>query len=79
MIDIFDRKVKAGYGSHVIYSDDRGKTWRRKDHSDYSCLTVLPDKSIGIFYGRDRYSKITFGRFTLEWLTRGKDSVKLDR
>ena len=29
VIDIFGRKVNAGYGSHVIYSDDRGKTWRR--------------------------------------------------
>ena len=191
VIDIFDRKVKAGYGSHVIYSGDHGRTWQRsepirpgcneiqvvelvdgtlmmnirsyqprglrsiststdggatwtkswqhkelpeptcrasflryttvedggnnrllfsnppnrldlrammtvkvsydegktwpisrliyKEHSDYSCLTVLPDKSIGIFYGRDRYSKLTFARFTLEWLTRGKDRVQIDR
>jgi sialidase-1 len=39
----------------------------------YSNLIVLPDKSIGCIYeGR---SGIAFKRFTLEWLTDGKDKV----
>ena len=42
----------------------------------YSCMTVLPDMSIGLFYERDRYQKISFARFDLDWLTDGEDSLK---
>jgi sialidase-1 len=37
---------------------------------------VLPDRSIGLLFERgDRspYERITFARFTLEWLTSGSD------
>ena len=62
-------------------SYDESKTWSvsrliYRTHSAYFCLTVLPDKSLGIFYGRDKYTKLTFGRFTLEWLTNDRDSVQ---
>ena len=35
----------------------------------YSDLVVLPDGSIGCLYERDNYHKITFARFSLDWLT----------
>lgn len=41
----------------------------------YSCLTVLPDGTIGCLYERglqSPYETITFARFSLDWL-RGKD------
>jgi sialidase-1 len=43
----------------------------------YSCLTVLPDSTIGCLYERGRqspYETIVFARFTLNWLSEGKDS-----
>jgi sialidase-1 len=42
----------------------------------YSSLVVLPDRSIGLLYERGErspYEKLVFARFTLEWLTEGKD------
>jgi len=67
----------------VRVSHDEGQTWPTSKTlhagpSGYSCLTVLPDLSIGCFYerGEKRYSeKITFARFTLEWLTDGADRL----
>jgi len=64
-------------------SYDEGKTWTysktlHKGPSAYSCMTVLPDGSIGILYERGEKSTrnlITFARFTLEWLTNGKDKL----
>ena len=61
----------------VRLSHDGGKTWAVSEllHSGpaaYSCLTVLPDRSIGCLYeGGDKhaYEKIIFARFSLEWLT----------
>jgi len=62
----------------VRLSYDEGKTWpvaKRiyQGGSAYSDLVVLPDGSIGCLWERDGYKKITFSRFTLEWLTDGKD------
>ena len=64
----------------VRLSYDEGASWPvsrllYKGLSAYSCLTVLPDMSIGCFYERDSYSKITFARFSLGWLTEGADCV----
>ncbi len=64
----------------VKLSYDEGKTWGvsrmiHKGSSAYSCLTILPDKSIGLFYERDGSSKITLANFTLAWLTGGKDKL----
>ena len=60
----------------VRVSRDDGKTWPLartlyEGPSAYSCLAVLPDKSIGCLYecGRtNAYEKITFARFPLGWL-----------
>ncbi len=60
----------------VRLSSDDGKTWpvARVIHEGpaaYSSLVVLPDRSVGLLYERgDRrpYERITFGRFSLDWL-----------
>ena len=62
----------------VRRSDDQGKTWpiARTIHegpSAYSCLTVLPDRSIGLLYeGGEKHSseRLIFARFTLPWLAK---------
>jgi sialidase-1 len=67
----------------VRLSYDEGGSWpiQRVLHSGpsaYSCLTVLPDLTIGCLYERGdqhTYEKITFARFTLDWLTEGQDTV----
>lgn len=68
----------------VRLSYDEGQTWPVSrlicaGHSAYSCLTVLPDKSIGLLYDRDHHAKVTFARFTLDWLSRGKDQQGVGR
>ncbi len=64
----------------IRLSYDEGKTWPvskllHDDPSAYSCLAVLPDGDIGCLYegGKTRYGEIVFARFSLEWLTDGKD------
>jgi sialidase-1 len=67
----------------VRLSYDEGKTWPvskvlNAGGSAYSCLTVLPDMQIGCLYENGRHraaEKVTFARFTLQWLTDGADSV----
>jgi len=59
---------------------DEGRTWRvsRTAHagsSAYSCLAVLPDRTIGLLYERDGYSRVTFARFDLAWLSNGADRL----
>jgi sialidase-1 len=68
----------------VRLSYDEGKTWPIAKRifagsAAYSCLTVLPDMTIGCLYERGErspYEKITLARFTLEWLTEGADHLK---
>ncbi len=67
----------------IRLSYDECKTWpvARTLHAGsaaYSCLVVLPDRSIGCLYERDDYTKVTFARFTLEWLTDGKDGLAIE-
>lgn len=65
----------------VKVSPDEGKTWPiakllHEGPAAYSCLTVLPDQTIGCLYERgdkSAYEKITFARCTLDWLTDGKE------
>jgi len=71
---------RGRHGITVKLSYDEGKTWGvsrmiYKGSSAYSCLVKLPDKSIGLLYERDGYGKITLARFTLDWLTGGKDKM----
>ena len=71
----------------VRISYDEGKTWSppKVVHSGpaaYSSLTVLHDGSIGLFYERGNIradEKITFAKFTLEWLTDGTDKLSENR
>jgi sialidase-1 len=67
----------------VRLSYDEGSTWpiARVVHEGpaaYSSLVVLPDRSLGLLFERgDRspYERISFARFTLEWLTAGRDRI----
>ena len=63
----------------VRVSRDDGKTWpvSRMLHEGptaYSCLTVLPDKSVGCLHecgSKNPYEKISFAWFPLAWIERG--------
>ena len=68
----------------VKMSYDEGKTWpvSRTIHtgpSAYSCMTILADGSIGLFYEhgdkKSPYEKMKFLRFSLAWLTDSKDKL----
>ena len=67
----------------VRVSYDEGISWpvSRVVHEGpaaYSSLVVLRDRSIGLLFERgDRsaYERISFARFTLNWLTDGKDDL----
>ena len=57
----------------VRVSTDDGQTWPvarviEPGPAAYSCLTVLPDRSIGCLYEVGRSDKIVMARFTLPWL-----------
>jgi sialidase-1 len=78
--DRFDMTVRISY--------DEGKTWPvakliKKGTGAYSCLTILPDGTIGLVYESgniygdvaEDYSWISFVRFNLEWLTNGQDHL----
>lgn len=64
----------------VRLSRDDGKTWPHAavlhaGPAAYSCLTVLPDGSVGCLYERGEknpYETITFARFDRAWLTAGQ-------
>ncbi len=66
----------------VRLSYDEGKTWPISktvwpNLAGYSCLAVLPDGSVGLFYEhglQHSTDQLAFVRFTLEWLTGGKDN-----
>ncbi|HEV8379697.1 MAG TPA: sialidase family protein, partial [Tepidisphaeraceae bacterium] len=52
-------------------SQDEGRTWPNsmliyEGSSAYSCLTILPNVTVGCLYERDNYGKITFVRVGLE-------------
>ena len=67
----------------VKMSTDEARSWPvarlvNEGLSGYSDMAVLPDMSVGMLYenGEKAYNeKITFARFTLEWLTQGDDSL----
>ncbi len=65
----------------VRLSYDEGKTWPvaktiYPGSAAYSSLTVLNNGDIGLFFEKDDYSRNVFVRFSLAWLTDGKDSLK---
>jgi sialidase-1 len=63
----------------VRLSTDDGQTWPvakllHEGPAAYSCLTILPDGTIGCLYERGdkhAYETITLARFPLSWLTGG--------
>ena len=67
----------------VRLSYDECRTWPvskviHSGPSAYSCLVVLPDRSIACFYeGGEEHprERITLAKFNLEWLTDGKDGL----
>ena len=75
------RSKRANMTVRLSYDD--GKSWPvskvvHAGPSAYSCLTVLPDGTIGLLYenGRDSpYEQVSFARFNLEWLSDGKDRL----
>jgi sialidase-1 len=74
--------MKIGRNTGTIrLSYDEGKTWPVakmlfKDTFAYSCLTTMPDGTICCLFDDADWTKTTFARFSLEWLTDGKDSIK---
>jgi sialidase-1 len=71
-------------GMTIWISYDEARTWPVKKlitpmPAAYSDMAVLPDMSIGLLYETGPllpYSKTTYERFTLKWLTNGKDSIE---
>jgi len=76
-----DKKSRVNMTVRLSY--DEGRTWPVTRQifagpSAYSCLARLPNGDIGLLYergDRHRYEKMTFARFTLTWLTHGKDKL----
>ena len=70
----------------VKLSYDEGKTWplARTIHAGqaaYSSLAVLADGTIGLLYETGEvhpYERIRFARFSLEWLSEGRDRLRPD-
>ncbi|MBN1490456.1 MAG: glycoside hydrolase family 127 protein [Phycisphaerae bacterium] len=63
---------------NVRVSYDEGQSWTEgktiyPGKAAYSSLTILENGDIGLLFEKDDYTAITFVRFTLEWLTDGKD------
>ena len=63
----------------VRISYDEGKTWSEgktiyAGSSAYSSLTVLPNGEVALFFEKDNYTKNVVARFSLDWLTDGKDA-----
>ena len=64
----------------VRLSYDEGHTWTAgktiyPGSAAYSSLIVLDNGDIGLFFEKDNYSENVFVRFTLDWLSDGKDWV----
>lgn len=67
----------------VRLSHDGGATWPaarvlEEGPAAYSCLADLPDGTLACLYERgtkDSYEKVTCARFSLAWLTEGKDRL----
>lgn len=65
----------------VRISYDEGKTWSEgktiyPGSSAYSCLTILKNGDIGLFFEKGEYTENPFLSFSLKWLTDGKDKYE---
>jgi sialidase-1 len=68
----------------VRISYDEGKSWTEGKSiyigsSAYSSMSILENGDIGLFFEKDNYQENVFVRFTLEWLTDGKDKYTIPR
>jgi sialidase-1 len=74
--------TKGRQNMTIRISYDEGKTWKysktlHEGPSAYSCMTILPDGTIGILFEQGEqkiYEKSSFARFNLEWLTDSMDN-----
>ncbi len=73
---LFSNPASGSKRDHLTLrlSHDEGKTWPKSKlvyagSAAYSCLTVLPDGTIGLLFERDNYSKITFVTYSLKQLS----------
>jgi sialidase-1 len=79
---LFCNPLKQGRSQGTLrLSYDEGRTWPVaklicKDYFGYSCLTAMPEGAIGCLWETAGCSKIAFQRFSLVWLTDGKDNLK---
>lgn len=86
---IGESNTRGRFNVTVKLSYDEGKTWpvsktMLTGPGAYSSMTLFPDGSIGILfetgesYGEyvEHYGKEVFARFTLDWLTDGKDYLQ---
>ena len=75
---------KAGRKNMTVrLSYDEGQTWPVEKVIDpgpsaYSCLTLLPNGEIGLFY-ESGSGGVTFTSFSLSWLTDGEDHLPASR
>ncbi|KAA3654559.1 MAG: exo-alpha-sialidase [Calditrichaeota bacterium] len=65
----------------VRISYNEGKSWSEgktifPGHSAYSSLTILKNGDVGLFFEKDDHAQNAFVRFSLEWLTDGKDKYR---
>lgn len=62
----------------IRISYDEGKNWSKgkviySGKSAYSSMTILKNGDVGLFFEKDDYKENVFVRFSLAWLTDGKD------
>lgn len=60
----------------VAVSYDEGESWPvsamiYRSSAAYSCMTKLADGSIGVFFERDDNTKMSFTKFSIDWLEKG--------
>lgn len=83
------RLLYSGPQSHqrkngtLFLSNDEGVSWPVhrvlcEGSFGYSCLTSLPDGSIGCLYEADGAKRIVFARVTHDWLTQGENRPDRD-
>ncbi len=76
------KKKDARENMTVRLSYDEGKTWTDgktiySGSAAYSSLTILKNGDIGLLFEKDNHKENVFVRFTLEWLTEGKDCLEI--
>ncbi len=72
------KMVEGRQNMTVRISYDEGKSWSAgktiyAGSSAYSSLTILDNGEIGLLFEKDDYKENVFVRFSLPWLTDGKD------